>query len=139
MSASPTGLPSLRDEGENGVRTFYRASAPDGAIRDRFFPLYPIRHVNMSRRDKSPAETAFTDGVPNAPLGAKHVPQGHKLGRDGVHGRVPNAPSGAEPHLLPQLSLSKFLKLMASDKWPISMFGLPSRSAMVRATFRMRS
>ena len=42
-------------------------------------------------------------------------------------------------HLLPQLSLSRFRKLIASDKCPISMFGLPSRSAMVRATFRIRS
>ena len=37
----------------------------------------------------------------------------------------------------PQLSRSRFRKLIASLKCPISMFGLPSRSAMVRATFRI--
>ena len=42
-------------------------------------------------------------------------------------------------YLFPQLSLSRLLKLMASLRWLVSMLGQPSKSAMVRATFRMRS
>ena len=133
-------------------------------------PPMPLRGQNMSRRDTNPVEgrhqadtlsrrdtssvgTTFTDGFP---LGAKHVPQGHKpgrrsppgghldskghkLGRNDVHGRVPNAPSGAKHHRLPQLSLSKLRKFMASDKCPIPISGLPSRSATVLATLRILS
>ena len=126
-----TELSSFRDDGENG-----------GADSTELWPLTGlyatgtdlhrrVQRGGMFHRRNSPVRRNDHDGC--------LVPKGHKLGRDGAFGRPTYAPSGAKPHRLPQLSRSRFRKLMASLRCPISMFGLPSRSAMVRATLRMRS
>ncbi len=124
----------------------YRALAPDGAIRDQCGFTQTVHRGGMSRRDNSSVRRNDHDGhlVPQghkpgrrSPPGGCLVPKGHKLGRTVLTGGFQKAPSGAKPHLLPKLSLSRFRKLMASLRCPISMFGLPSRSAMVRDTLRM--
>ena len=107
-----------------------------------------VQRGGMFHRRNSPVRRNDHDGclVPQghkpgrrSPPGGHLDSKGHKLGRNDVHGRVPNAPSGAKHHRLPQLSLSKLRKFMASDKCPIPISGLPSRSATVLATLRILS
>ena len=144
-----SGLPSLRDVEHGRLFLFRQALAPDGAIRDRCGfaqactarrhvpPVQQFRKAQHPRR--MPCPDRYNSSVKGHHLDECLVPKGQKLGRNGVHGRVTNAPSGAKPHRRPQLSRSRLRKLMASLRCPSSISLLPSRSAMVRATFRMRS
>ena len=86
VKTSPTELPSLRDVGHRRRFPFYRASAPDGAIRGRCGFAQTVHPEGMSRRDNSSAEGQHLDG--------HHVPQGHKLGRDGISDRPPTPLQG---------------------------------------------
>ena len=102
-------LPSFRPyrDVEHGRRLpFYRALAPEGAIRDRCGFTQTVHRGGDVPQGHKPGKRSPPGGhlVPqgrklgrdgisnrphNAPSGAKHVPQGHKLGRNGVPDRPP--------------------------------------------------
>lgn len=81
VKTSPTELPSLRDVGHRRRFPFYRASAPDGAIRGRCgFAQTGTARRNVPR-DNSSVERNNHDG--------RLVPGGQKLGRRGISDRPP--------------------------------------------------
>ncbi len=149
-------------EGTMGMHwlSFYRAFVPEGTMGSHRFAFYRAfvpegtgrmgnGTISAKRRHLIRAFHDCTDSCCSSrPI---KCPDRDKSSAGRSPARFPRPGQGRHnqsPHFsafqqynryLPQLSLSKLLKLMASERCPNSISLLPSRSAIVRATLRMRS